>query len=174
MNCKIIYLKDKSNNKLLPFQYYNLFNFVTIPVINKVPFIKKWNLLTKTVSPSNITHNISVISGETSCISVLDIDDHLDLFENMFGKINTPTVITGKGIHLYFKYDKDIKNSIKLNYNGNKISWDFRNSNTLVTLPPSKINEITYKWVKGKSLNDISIKKIPIKLKKFIIQHQSS
>lgn len=172
MSCKINYIKDKFGSKLLPFQYYNLYNFVTIPVINKIPFIKRWNLITKTVHPSNINHGIAVLTGKVSGISVLDIDDNLNLFKELFGEINTPTVITGKGIHLYFKFDKDIKNSIKLNFQGKKIGWDFRNG-SLVTLPPSKVNGITYKWIKGKSLIDIKIKNIPNKLKKFIIQHQS-
>jgi hypothetical protein len=171
---KIFYIKDAQDNKLLPFQFYNLFGFVTLPTIGKVPFIKKWNHISKTISPSNLNHNIAVLTGKVSGISVLDLDGDIDLFKKLFGEIDTPTVKTNKGFHLYFKYDPEIKSSIKLNGTGlknGKINWDFRNGN-LVSLPPSKINDFTYKWVKGKTLNDCSIKSIPNSLKKMLIERK--
>ena len=56
MKNKIYFIKNsKTDEKLLPFQYYNLNNLITIPLTinDKKPFIKGWNL-TKKNNTSNI------------------------------------------------------------------------------------------------------------------------
>lgn len=179
ITCNLNLIKDKNNNKLLPFQYYNNIGFITLPINGKIPFLKGWNLLTKTVHPVSTLQNIAVLSGKISGISVLDFDSQegvslfYDLCKKFNYKVNTPIVLTKKGMHIYFKYDKDLKSSLKLNVSNKKLDIDYRSNGTLNLLPPSVINTFKYKCKRGLSFNDVSIKKMPIWLKKFIKDHQS-
>ncbi len=175
---KINYIKDKKNNYLLPFQYYNLFNLISIPTIGKIPIIKDWPNITKTIPPNDITYNIALLTGKINNIIVIDIDNNdngITLWNeliNKYGNINTPTVNSISGLHLYFKYDPEIKSSIKLKINNKKYGIDIRSDKNLITVPPSvsNINNKKYKWII--SLEDTSIKTIPKWLKKFILNHQ--
>ena len=179
MTGEIVYLQDKKLNKYLPWQYYDLFNFVSIPMLKKRPYIKKWQLFTKTVHSRNINDNIGILTGKTSGITVVDIDikDNGLVFwqniKNEYPEIITPTVITSTGgLHLYFKYEPTLANTIKLVISGAKIGIDIRNDHGIVLTPPSKISKKKYKWVKGLSLEDTSIKKIPVWLYNLINETQ--
>lgn len=186
LNCRINYLTDKNDNKYLPWQYYNLYNFVSIPLINKRPFIKEWNKKTKTVHSTYINQNIGILCGKVNHITVLDLDGitAVSVFKQLLQKnnckeIKTPTVITPNGgLHLYFKYTDDLKSSLglKIPASQNKLSWDLKN-NGMVVAPGSSLikngKTLKYKWMKNKTLNDLEIKNIPVWLKDFIKEHQS-
>jgi len=177
--CKLNLIIDKKGIKLLPFQYYNNLHFITLPVNNKIPFLKGWNLLTKTVHPTTTLQNIAVLCGKVSGISVLDFDSQeaIDIFNDLCKKnnyiINTPVVLTKKGMHIYFRYCKDLKSSLKLKINNKSIAIDFRSNGALTLLPPSIIDGFKYKCKRNLSFNNVSIKPIPVWLKKFIKEHQS-
>lgn len=182
--CIIKFLKNKKGEKLLPFQFYNLFNFITMPMLNKRPFIKGWNLFKKTVHPTSTLQNIGVLAGKVSNITVLDIDtqDAIKFFDKISKDhgytCNTPMVSTPTGLHVYYQFVPELKSSIRLKIPGTetktpfKLNWDLKN-NGIVVLPPSTIGVNTYAWIKGKSLSDLSIKKMPRWLIEFIREHQS-
>jgi hypothetical protein len=178
--CNLNLIKDKADNKLLPFQYYNNLGFITLPINGKIPFLKGWNLLTKTVHPVTTLQNIAVLCGKISGVSVLDFDSQeaIDIFNDLCKKfnytINTPVVLTKKGMHIYYKYDKDLKSSLKLIKGNKKIDIDYRSNGSLNLLPPSVIDSFKYKCKRGLSFNDTTIKKMPVWLKKFIKEHQSN
>lgn len=110
------------NNKNLT-EYYNQFNFTTIPLIpnKKIPYLKGWQNITKSKKLRD-DDNIGVLTGKKSNIIVVDIDKGgLDIWRKWIrqhGRIDTPTTKTGDGYHLFFQYDKDIKNKVKLEYEG--------------------------------------------------------
>lgn len=146
-------------------EYYNQFGFVTIPLIpkNKRPYLKEWQKLTKSkeLKPND---NIGVLTGKVSNIVVVDIDiDGLNFWRKCikkYGKIDTPTSKTGDGYHLFFKYDKRIKNRVKLDIDNKKIGIDVYTGGKQVVLPPSiHPNGKTYKWTK--SLEKYPLMKIP-------------
>lgn len=178
-SCNLNLIVDNNGTKLLPFQYYNNLHFITLPVNNKVPFLKNWNTLTKTVHPTSTLQNIAVLCGKISGISVLDFDspEAINLFNDLCKThnytVNTPVILTKKGMHIYFKYAKELKSSLKLNVNNKKISIDLRNDGTLNLLPPSTIDGFKYKCKRNLNFNNVSIKVMPDFLKKFIKQHQS-
>lgn len=184
LNCRINYLTDAQDRKYLPWQYYNLYNFITIPLIGKRPFIKEWNKKTKTVHSTYTNQNIGILCGKVNDLTILDLDGihavsafNQLLLKNNCKEIKTPTVITPNyGLHLYFKHTDDLKSSLGLKIENTKLSWDLKN-NGMVVAPPSSLikngKTVKYKWVKNKSLNDLEIKKIPTWLKDFIKEHQS-
>lgn len=178
IDCNFKFIKTKTGEKVLPFQFYNDFGFITIPVIGKVPFIKKWNFFTKTVHPTKVYQNIAVITGPKSKITVLDIDgtEAVNFYREMRKqnkeKTKFPEALSPSGIHLYFLYNKDLKNSIGLNIGNNtKIRWDIRNGG-LVNLPPSSISNKKYKWRNSYSLLDVKLKPMPEWLFNFISTYQ--
>jgi hypothetical protein len=185
MNCKINFLKDKNDNKLLPFQYYNNYNLISIPILtnSKKPIIKEWQNSTKTIHPQYINENIGILTGKVNNITVIDIDvkdnglvfwKQLLLKNNIqnFKDLNTPLVKTASGgLHYYFKYNKDLPNinKFKINNNNNKIGIDIINDKKQVIAPPSIIDNKKYKWI----INlDYKIQKIPKWLKEFILKHK--
>lgn len=180
MNCdtKIRFLVDSKGSKLLPFQFYNLFGLISLPMIGKRPFIKGWNLFTHTVHPSDITQNIGILAGKINNITVLDLDgeEAIKYFKELSKKhkeIKAPTVKTPGGIHIYFKYTPKLKSTLRLKgsnsdpSNNSKLKWDIKN-NGIIAAPPSVIGKNKYKWVRGKSLNDINPPEMPNWLIEFI------
>lgn len=170
-NSKLNYIKNKNDYKMLGFQYYDEYGLVSIPLIDKVPIIKSWQTLKETIEPVYCTNNTGLLCGEINGFFVLDIEkdgipDWLELIKNK-PEIQTPTVETGNGgYHLYFKYDPDIKNKIKLKINGKKVDMDVLTTGKQVVAPPSVISSKKYKWII--SMEDVRIKKIPTWLKKII------
>ena len=58
--------------------------------------------------------NIGIPTGTINNIFVVDVDGEsgaqsLMALENAYGKLDTPTVNTGKGKHLYFKMPEDVE-----------------------------------------------------------------
>jgi hypothetical protein len=181
MSNKLNFIKDPdTDEKLLGFQYYNLYNIVTIPIISngKIPFLKEWNRITNTVHPTYADQNIAILTGKTNNITVLDIDSKEDgiLFWKQLSKqypdIKTPTVNTPSGgVHLYFKFNKKLHTMYRIKVDDKKIGWDIKSNNSIIIAPPSIINGNKYKWVKNKSLDDVNILNMPKWLEKFILDH---
>lgn len=172
---RIRYLQDKYGEKYLPWQYYNLYNIVSIPLINKRPFLNEWTKFKTTVHPQYIDQNIGLLCGSISNITVVDIDikdDGLKIWQKISKdrKLNTPIARSPSGgYHIYFKYNENIRSSNRLKIDGNRIGIDIRNDNTMIVAPPSVIDNKHYKWII--SMNDTNIKKMPIWLEKFILEH---
>lgn len=165
-----------NDEKLLPFQYYNKFNYKTMPVKNKIPFIKNWTNIDKTIEPQYIFEglNTALVCGQINNITVVDIDvkDNGLKYWNKLQKnrqeILTPIVKTPSGgLHYYFKYEQDIPTMNRINVDGNRVGIDVRNDNSICILPPST----NYKFKKNYSLQDIKVKKMPKYIKNFLIEN---
>ncbi len=156
--------------------YYTELGFICTPLNGKVPILKKWNQFDHTPDYKTFnSKNIGVLTGKISNITILDIDfknNGIKLWKTLiqcYPTINTPIVITpNKGIHVYFKYNKNLESSIKLKLNNKYIGWDVLNNNKQAVLPPSIdiYNNKKYKWVV--SPNETSITKMPIWLEQYI------
>lgn len=152
--------------------YYDQFGFVTIPLIpnEKRPYIKEWQKLKKS-KKIRIGDNIGVLTGKVSNIIVVDIDsDGMKTWKKwikQYGGIETPITKTGDGLHIFFKYDKDIKNKIKIEVDGKKVGIDVYTDGKQVVMPPSvHPNGKKYKWLKSPEKYEII--KLPDWLKLFI------
>ena len=159
------------NNLSNPTEYYNQFKLITIPLIpkEKRPYIKEWQKIKKS-KPIKSGENIGLLVGKINKIIVVDIDkvdDGMKIWKKwikVHGDIDTPVVKTGNGLHFYFKYDKDIKSSLKIKINDNRIGIDIKSDGGQVVIPPSiHPNGKKYKWIK--SLEDYPIIIMPKWLK---------
>jgi len=177
---KIDYLINKNGDKLLPWQYYNIFNYISIPMVDKKVLIPNWQNKKETVIPNYITPNIGILTGEKNNLLVLDIDIKDDglKFWNYISKkypeFKTPTVKSpGGSLHFYFKYNKKIPNMNRILVNNKKIGWDIKSNGSIITSPPSIYPNTNkrYKWLPLLSLNDIKPISIPKWLENFIMQH---
>ena len=180
MNSKINFIKDpKTDEKLLPFQYYNLYNLITIPIAtnDKRPFIKGWNLTKKTIHPTYIDQNIGILTGKVNNITVLDIDEKLNgmqywkYISKQYDENITPMVKSPTGLHIYFKYNKKIPTTYRIKVDGKKIGWDIKSDNSVITSPPSIIGDKKYKWIRNKSLDDVKTIHMPKWLETFILNN---
>ena len=118
---------------------------------------------------ANENYNIGIPAGKINNCTIIDLDSykwnkdhHFYLVydkETFIKEIDTLTIETGrKGHHLYFEYDKDIIHGIY------KCEIDMFNKNYIVG-PNSVVNGKKYKVV-----NNTSIKKIPKKLKDYLME----
>ena len=179
---KINYMiSPSSDEKVLPFQYYDEYNLVTIPVMinEKRPFIKNWTKTKKTIHPTFINQNIGILTGQSpNNLTVLDIDEtdegmkYWRYISKSHNDIITPTAKSPSGgIHLYFKYNKHIPTMHRIKIDGKKIGWDIKSNNSIMTCPPSMIDHKKYKWIDDKSLDDVKIINMPKWLESFILSH---
>jgi hypothetical protein len=187
---KIHYLIDKDGNKLLPYEYYNKFKYISIPMVGKKCLIKEWQKKTKTVHPNYINENIGLLTGKNNNLTVLDIDvkDNGMILWNIITKlyptIKTPTVKSpGGSIHLYFKYNNKIPNmnriklkqpNIKINNNTinllthfnlenlklKRIGWDIKNDGSIITSPPSVYPSLEKNNLRYKFIDNLSFNDI--------------
>ena len=177
---RIEYIKDEDGNKLLPYQFYDEFDLISIPMTGKQVLIPNWQKKTKTVHPTYINQNIGILTGKCNRIVVLDVDvaeNGIKLFSKLIKEhldIKTPTVKSpSNGLHLYFKYNKNLPNFNRILVDGERIGWDLKSDGGIITSPPSLYPGTTkrYKWIKGKSLNDLDIIDMPKWLEKYILDH---
>lgn len=177
---KIDYLITKNGEKLLPWQYYNKFNYISIPMVGKKVLIPNWQNKTETVVPHYISPNIGILTGKKNNLLVLDIDvkdNGIKLWNNIsknYLEIITPTVKSpGGSIHLYFKYNSKIPNMNRILVDGKKIGWDIKSDGSIITSPPSIYpnSRKRYEWLPKKSLNDIKPINIPKWLERYILTH---
>jgi hypothetical protein len=133
---------------------YNNKKFIYIPLNGKVPYIKNWNQKTKSIDiPEG--KNAGVLTGKVSKITVVDIDYKEDGMKTwnslmkLYPSFITPIVITpNSGLHLYFKYNKNLPNMSRLKINNRTIGWDIMNDGRQAVVPPSTdlLNHKKYKW----------------------------
>ncbi len=94
--------------------------------------------------------NIGIPTGDMNQIFVVDVDGEigaqsLALWEEKYGPLNVPTVLTGKGKHLYFKMPANRYIRCSVNKIANHI--DIRGNGGYVVAPPSlHANGHQYTW----------------------------
>lgn len=134
------------------------YGFIVIPLDNKKPIFKRWNKITQTPERLFVFegHNIGILTGQSSGITVLDIDikdEGLKVWNNIsmaYPEIMTPMSKTPSGgLHFYFRFNKKLHSFSRFKLRNRPIGWDLLNNDRLVVAPPS-INTITkkkYKWI---------------------------
>lgn len=162
-------------------------SLICIPIcINKKPACK-WEKITKT--PTHLfkpEYNIAILTGKINNITVVDIDmlkpdsnelDGLKKYYDLLQKYNnghnliTPTCKSqSKGLHLYFKYDADVKMTTKVG----GYTIDIRNDKGLIICPPSIGEKGAYTWKNNYSIHNTELSEMPIWLKEWIISSMPS
>ena len=177
---KIDYLITKNGEKLLPWQYYNKYNYISIPMVGKQVLIPNWQNKTETVVPHYLTPNIGILTGKINNLLVLDIDikdNGMKLWNHLiknYSDIKTPTVKSpGGSLHFYFKYNPKIPNMNRILVDGKKIGWDVKSDGSIITSPPSLYpnSRKRYEWLPNKSLNDLKPISVPKWLENYILEH---
>ena len=175
---KIDYLISKKGNKLLPWQFYNTFNYISIPMVDKKVVIPNWQNKKETVIPHYLSPNIGILTGKKNNLLVLDIDlkeNGMKLWNyisKQYPKFITPTVKSpGGSLHFYFKYTPNIPNMNRILVNNNRIGWDIKSDGSIITSPPSLYpnSNKRYKWLVD--LNYCKPINIPKWLEYFILDH---
>lgn len=176
---KIDYLEYKNEEKLLPWQYYNKFNYISIPMVGKRVLIPNWQNKQETIVAHYLPSNIGILTGKINNLLILDIDikdNGMKLWNEIIKdkpEINTPMVKSpGGSIHLYFKYNAKIPNMNRILVN-KKIGWDIKSDGSIITAPPSVYPNTNkkYKWIANKSLNELKPIKMPKWLEEYILNH---
>lgn len=170
------------HNNVIEKKFAQYDKFICLPItINKKPVVS-WKNLTETPKHAfKDEHNIALITGEINGVIVIDIDipkinkDELngmtmmnDLLKKFNGSknLNIPTCQTQSGgLHLYFKYDPDIKTTTGVN----GYSIDIRNDGALVVVPPSIGIRGPYMWKDNLSLHDTELINIPRWFKNWLL-----
>ncbi len=173
---KIDYLTTKDNEKLLPWQYYNKFNYISIPMVDKRVLIPNWQNKKETVIPNYLTPNIGILTGKNSNLLVLDIDvkdNGIQLWNELYThntQFKTPTVKTPSGgLHFYFKYNSNIPTMNRILVDNKKIGWDIKSNKSIIVAPPSIYLNKRYKWII--SLNECKPITMPKWLEYFILSN---
>ncbi len=160
---------------------YQKFKFVCIPLNGKVPFFKKWTEIDHTPKESGVfdRHNIGILTGKISKLTILDIDtqDHgvaiWNKIKKLYPEFKTPMVATpNKGYHLYFKYNSKLSSTSKLHLNGQTIGWDVLNNGRQATAAPSILYGKKYKWINR--LEDTPLMRMPQWLENYILLLKSN
>ena len=101
---------NKKGNKLLPWQYYNEFNYISIPMVGKQTLIPGWQNKKETVVPHYLGSNIGLLTGKINNLTILDIDIKDDgmLYWNKIKK-EYPYFIAYYLLHLQRSRDYQIK-----------------------------------------------------------------
>lgn len=137
-------------------QELNSYGFVVIPLEGKRPLIKRWNKLQKTPERHAMfqDRNLGILTGAVSGITILDIDikdDGLKIWKrisSVYPEIDTATAKTPSGgLHLYFRYNKNLRSFSKIKVRSQTVGWDLLNNDRQVVAPPSIINNSKYKWI---------------------------
>jgi hypothetical protein len=108
----------------------------------------------------NAEFNIGIPTGAKSGITVLDFDTpEAWAFGQTEGIPLSPTVRTGKGYHVYCRYQEGVRNFQK---RADLPGIDLRGEGGLVVVPPS-IHEsgAVYTWLDGKTLIDLPLGDLP-------------
>lgn len=176
--CRLTFVKNKQRKRLLPFQYYDEFHLITIPMKGKAPIIRNWPNAKETVPPSTSDLNTGILTGKINDITVLDIDvqdNGLALWKQISSKyspINTPTAVSPSGsIHLYFRYNPKVRTSNKIVVNGKKVGWDVRSDKGIIVAPPSRNTRgDLYKW--KISMDQAKCALMPKWLEDYVVKHQ--
>lgn len=177
---KIDYLINKKGNKLLPWQYYNEFNYISIPMVGKQTLIPGWQKKKETIVPHYLGSNIGLLTGKINNLTILDIDikdegmKYWNKIKKEYPKFITPTVKSpGGSLHYYFKFNSKIPNMNRILIDNKKIGWDIKSNGSIITSPPSIYPDTKkrYKWIENLSLNDCKPIDMPKWLELFILNH---
>ena len=109
---------------------------------------------------TNPEYNIGILTGEASGIVVLDFDtEEAWQLCKAKGLPDAPTVKTGKGYHLYCKFQVGLKTrSRMLGIAG----FDIRSDGGLIVVPPSMHeNGTIYTWVEGSAIGEKELGILP-------------
>lgn len=165
---------DKNDNLTHALQYREA-GFGVIPVgPNKKPRLKWEPYQKEKASEFDIKKwwirwpdsMIGIVTGSISGICVIDIDTpqgKAAIDEILPDSLITPTASTPRGgQHLYFQMpDEDLRNNA-----GAIPGVDFRGNGGYVVVPPSKNDSgVTYEWLHGLSLLDVSLAPLPDRYK---------
>lgn len=161
---------------------YNSYGLITIPLKEKTPILKEWNLLSRPISRIEVfkNHNIGILTGVVSGITVLDIDvknNGLKVWKALssaFPEITTPISRTASGgLHIYFRYNKKLNSFSKFKLRGEYVGWDLLNNNRQAVAPPSVNTKLKkkYKWVVHP--NQVEFAKMPAWLEDYLLQVKS-
>ena len=139
------------NNFTQEISYYASQGYPTIPLKGKRPMISSWREFQHRIpTPEEIRTweeltptGFGLITGKTSGIFVLDIDDPEFDLKSIKIPRGTPRVKTGKGWHFYFEYpDVPLQNTAKF-----REGMDTRGEGGYVVAPPSMHKSgVRYKW----------------------------
>jgi hypothetical protein len=103
-------------------------------------------------------NNIGIVTGEISGVVVVDLDSGAaQTFAKKNGFPDTPSVRTGKGCHLYYKYPEgiEVRNFQKRD---DLPDIDLRGNGGYVVAPPSiHPSGSVYEWIDGEGLNDLPL-----------------
>lgn len=148
--------KPTSTDIVLTVPQYVKLGWVVIPLKDKIPLMKGWNIMDSTPKLYHVfsEKNIGVITGRRSGITVLDIDikddglKHWKQLVKLYPEFTTVCCRTPSGgLHLYFQYEESLLTTSRFTLNGKPIGWDVMNQNRQVVLPPSHINNKYYQWI---------------------------
>lgn len=89
--------------------------------------------------------NIGIVTGKISNLAVIDYDE-----PTKYKPVNSPTVKTPRGYHIYCNWQNGITNS-SLKDDIKKV--DIRGSGGFVVAPASIVNDIKYTWIPDKTPN---------------------
>ncbi|KQC08229.1 MAG: hypothetical protein APR62_05195 [Smithella sp. SDB] len=159
--------KDKIVSTLEWAEFYLSQGFSLIPLLpkDKTPAIqwKEYQHRKPTQAElikwfSNGRNNIGIVTGKISGIAVIDLDSEAALnFAKQNDFSDTPSVKTGKGCHLYYKYPDNIEVR-NFQKRDDLPDIDLRGDGGYVVAPPSiHSSGNVYQWVKNKSSNDIPV-----------------
>ena len=159
-----------------------------IKIATKHPYLPKWQLTTKEDAlrrfnrevSKGAADGISILTGATSGIVVLDIDDVPYWITLLEGKELEPTFVVqtaGEGLHYYFQYDERMGNLINSNRIwGQKI--DFRsNSGVIVFAGNITPDGRSYNVAYPDNINELErppLARMPIWLYDWILSYQQS
>lgn len=156
-------------------EWANLYSekgFSVIPICSgtKKPAIKWKKFQKQKATPEELRewfeiqkNGIAIVTGSISGLAVIDLDSEQAIdFATNNNLLDTPTVKTGKGFHLYCKYQEGIRN---LQGRADLPDIDIRGDGGYVVAPPS-IHETghKYSWVNEKELNDLPLQEFPADL----------
>jgi len=119
--------------------YHQLgFRLLPIKPLEKLPKIKEWKDRQDKSRFIKEGDNIAIITGQVSGITVIDFDNKEigERLINLFGLEKTYRVNTPRGIHLYFKYTPELKQT-----QGIAGLCDIRNDGGYVLAEPSKVKQ---------------------------------
>ncbi len=115
-----------------------------VPLIDWKPFTQRKATELEIIEWFKKDCNIGIVTGQISNLIVVDLDGQEGIDEaKRLGLTSSLTVITGKGRHLYYKWQPNIQNAVRI-----KLGIDIRSDNGFVVAPIS-VSESgkRYRWI---------------------------
>jgi len=145
------------------------FSVIPLKPKGKRPGIKSWKPYQDRVATDDelvkwfgggSDNNIGIVTGSISGLAVVDLDSEEAItFSQANSFPHAPTVQTGKGLHLYYRYQDGIRNFQKRD---DLPGIDLRGDGGYVVAPPSiHPSSSQYHWIDGKGSTDIPLAVLP-------------